>query len=377
MQHRATAQPGLASTAVRTEGHGRHWLAAPALFALGYPFFLKGYFLSLKAQGGPWLPALLLALAFGVPLLGFIAALRLGRVDRPDGAQLWGKRLALLAVAAPPVYTAAGVLLYMAGDPVADTTAWLLLWGALAVVGLVAALRSPAAARGKGLAEAAVATPAAVPARLRVAHGISALAILALFLAMHLSNHMAGLMGEAAHRQLMELFRVVYRAQIVEPLIVLLFLFQVVSGLALLRVHTARPADFFRTLQLASGAYLVLFILAHMNSVFFYARRFANIKTDWDFATGAPTGLLHDAWNIRLVPHYYLGVFLVLAHLALGARIVALNHGVSRAAADAWTKAGIALAALAALLIMLGMSGVHPLGNEMDASHLLPREAGE
>lgn len=312
-----------------------------------------------------------------MPLLGFIAALRLGRVDRPDGAQLWGKRLALLAVAAPPVYTAAGVLLYMAGDPVADTTAWLLLWGALAVVGLVAALRSPAAARGKGLAEAAVATPAAVPARLRVAHGISALAILALFLAMHLSNHMAGLMGEAAHRQLMELFRVVYRAQIVEPLIVLLFLFQLVSGLALLRVHTARPADFFRTLQLASGAYLVLFILAHMNSVFFYARRFANIKTDWDFATGAPTGLLHDAWNIRLVPHYYLGVFLVLAHLALGARIVALNHGVSRAAADAWTKAGIALAALAALLIMLGMSGVHPLGNEMDASHLLPREAGE
>jgi hypothetical protein len=356
-----TAEQGIAASVLSAAGRGRRWIGAPAMFAMAYPYFLKGYFLNLPAQGAagaPWVSALLLALAFAVPLLGLMAALRLGRVARTDGALLWGKRLALLTVAAPPIYTAAGVLLYMAGDPIADTTAWLLLWGVLAATGVAAALRSSQAT----MATPVAATPAAgVPARLRVAHGVSALAIAALFLAMHLSNHMAGLVGEAAHRQLMDLFRAVYRAQLVEPLIVLLFLFQVASGLALLRFHTTRPADFFRTLQLASGAYLVFFILAHMNSVFLYARRFANIKTDWDFATGAPAGLLHDAWNIRLVPHYYLGVFLVLAHLALGARIVALNHGASRSAADRWTKAGIAASALAAFLIMLGMSGVHPL----------------
>jgi hypothetical protein len=37
--------------------------------------------------------------------------------------------------------------------------------------------------------------------------------------------------------------------------------------------------------------------------------------------TGAPAGLVKDAWNIRLVPHYWLGVFFVLAHLATGARV--------------------------------------------------------
>ncbi len=29
--------------------------------------------------------------------------------------------------------------------------------------------------------------------------------------------------------------------------------------------------------------------------------------TGWGFANGAPTGLVMDRWNIRLVPHYWLG----------------------------------------------------------------------
>src|SRR5476649_2510593 len=129
----------------------------------------------------------------------------------------------------------------------------------------------------------------------------------------------------------------------------------------MLRSLSARPADVLHTLQAVSAAYLLFFILAHMNSVFFYARRFAGIPTDWNFATGAPTGLLHDAWNIRLVPHYTLGVFLVLAHLLLGLRQVLLAHGRSAMRVDAWTWAGIGAAALFALAVMNGMSGVHLL----------------
>ena len=58
-----------------------------------------------------------------------------------------------------------------------------------------------------------------------------------------------------------------------------------------------------------------------MNSVFIFARTYLGIDTGWDFATGAPTGLVKDRWNIRLVPHYRLGVFFVLAHLAAGMRV--------------------------------------------------------
>lgn len=96
-----------------------------------------------------------------------------------------------------------------------------------------------------------------------------------------------------------------------------------------------------------------------MNSVFFYARMLLQIPTDWNFATGAPTGLIKDAWNIRLLPHYMLGVFLVLSHLVLGARIVAIAHQANEAKANALTWAGIFLSAVVAVAIILGMSGLH------------------
>jgi len=249
--------------------------AAPSLAALAYPFLLQGHIAGLKA-GYPSLAWLQLGLAFGVSLLGFVASVRLGQQPHPDAGAVIARRLVWLAVAAPPLYTGMGVLLTMAGDPLADTTLWLAFW-------------------------------------------------------------------------------------ITAPLLVVLFGFQLVSGLQMLRSLSARPADVLHTLQAVSAAYLLFFILAHMNSVFFYARRFAGIPTDWNFATGAPTGLLHDAWNIRLVPHYTLGVFLVLAHLLLGLRQVLLAHGRSAMRVDAWTWAGIGAAALFALAVMNGMSGVHLL----------------
>lgn len=330
------------------------WHATPALAAIAYPFLLKGFHLA--AATGTAVPAALLALAMAIPLLGFFVAFDLGKIALPDPAQRRLKRLAWLAVAAPPIFTADGVLSYMGGDTISDLALWLAFWILAAAWGVAALWRPARAVRG--------APPAPAndgPHRLRVAHGVSALLILALFLVMHLTNHLAGLLSEARHRQWMDAFRFVYRAPVVEPLIVALFLFQALSGSALLHGLSARPADFFKSLQLASGAYLLFFILAHMNSVFLYARRFAGIKTDWDFATGAPAGLLHDAWNIRLVPHYYFGVFLVLAHLALAARALALAHGVAVRRADAATRLGIGAGAIIAALIMLGMSGVHLL----------------
>jgi len=334
----------------RRHGDERALATGAVLLAMLYPFFLKAYSAAAHAGGAWWwLAALMLAAAFAAPACGFLAAWRIGRRPLSQRGQLTAKRIALATIASPPIFTMFGVLLYMAGDPVADTTVWLAAWLQVLAVGWVAC----------GSKARLDLSPPAVSARLRAAHGGSALTIIVLFLAMHLSNHLSGLMSEATHRQLMDLFRLVYRARLVEPLIVLLFLFQVASGLELLRRHTMRPADFFRTLQIASGAYLVFFILGHMNSVFIYARTFAHIQTDWNFAVGAPTGLLNDAWNVRLLPHYYLGVFLVLAHLTLGARVVALAHGAQRARADGYAKAGIAAAAVIALAIMLGMVGVH------------------
>src|SRR5262247_1033260 len=106
------------------------------------------------------------------------------------------------------------------------------------------------------------------------------------------------------------------------------------------------------------SVYLAFYVLGHMDSVFIFARTYLDIDTGWGFATGAPTGLVKDPWNIRLVPHYWLGVFFVLAHLAAGARAVVMAHGVRKAFADRFMVGGAVAAGIVATVIMLGMCGM-------------------
>ncbi len=95
-----------------------------------------------------------------------------------------------------------------------------------------------------------------------------------------------------------------------------------------------------------------------MNSVFIYARSFLGIPTDWSFATGGEAGLLMDPWNIRLVPHYTLGVFFVLAHLLAGLRVVLAAHDVATSRIRLLWYTGLAGSAALALAIIAGMVGV-------------------
>ena len=198
-----------------------------------------------------------------------------------------------------------------------DTWLWIAFW-----VGMTAL----AAPWGSNAIAPVVVSP--VPARLRVAHGISALCIIALFLALHLANHLTFILGPATYREVMKVVRHVYRQEVLQPLLVALLLFQVGSGVYLATRARTRPIDRFRTFQIAAGIFLAAYVLGHMNSVFVFARLYLGIDSDWSFATGAPAGLIKDAWNIRLVPHYAFGVFFVLSHLAAGGRAVMLSHGV-------------------------------------------------
>jgi succinate dehydrogenase/fumarate reductase cytochrome b subunit len=197
-----------------------------------------------------------------------------------------------------------------------------------------------------------------VPAPLRVAHGVSALAIVLIFLALHLTNHLMFPTGPAAYEAVQKVFRHVYRSNILQPLLVALILFQVGTGLFFVWRLTAAPSDRFRTFQIVSGVYLAVYVLGHMDSVFIFARTYLGIDTGWNFATGDPAGMIKDPWNIRLLPHYWLAVFFVLSHLASGARVIMMAHGVGKAFADRLLVAGAVAAGFVATWIMLGMSGM-------------------
>jgi hypothetical protein len=315
---------------------------APGVAMLCYPFLLKAFhtFVGTPALT-PSLPAILgaaavLAAAFVVPFFGLAMALR-------PGASLGARRLAYASVAAPTLYVFLGVVQALVHSPIPDEVVWCVIWIAIAAWSQLAQKPVVAAAPSVG--------------RLRVAHGLTA-AVLSLYVLFHVANHLFGLVGPEAHAAVMKLGRAVYRTPVSEPLLVLAMLFQIATGLYLAWRWSAAPQGFHRTFQVASGAYLSLFILGHMNSVFIYARSFLGIQTDWNFAIGAPTGLIHDAWNIRLVPHYALGVFFVLSHIASGLRVVLIAHGVDRRHADAVWGAIVALSALVAAAIIAGMCGV-------------------
>ena len=327
---------------VRIDGRFDYRALAPAASALCYPFLLRAF----HAVIGPAAPApsaqaivgaaIILALAFAVPFIGIALALR------PD-ASAGARRLAYASVTAPTLYVFLGVVQTLVHSPIPDEVVWTAIWLAIAVWSQVAANTTLEAAPSV--------------ARWRVIHGVTA-AVLVIYVLFHIVNHLFGLIGPDAHAAVMKIGRSVYRTKLGEPVLVAAMLFQVGTGTFLAWRWSAAPQSFHRTFQVASGVYLSLYIVGHMNSVFIYARRFLGIPTGWNFAIGAPTGLLHDAWNIRLLPHYALGVFFVLSHLASGARVVMIAHGVADRYANRFWAVAVAFSAVIATAIMAGMCGV-------------------
>jgi hypothetical protein len=328
--------------AVLVEVRFDYWALAPAAGALCYPFLLSAFHAVIGPPSAAPSPLailgaiLILTLAFGVPFLGIALALR-------PAASAGARRLAYASVTAPTLYVFLGVVQALVRSPIPDEIVWSVIWLALAVWSQFAPNPGAEAAPSLG--------------RWRVVHGVTA-AVLVLYVSFHIANHLFGLAGPDAHAAVMKIGRTVYRSKVGEPLLVAAMLFQIGTGLILAWNWSAAPQLFHRTFQVASGAYLSLFILGHMNSVFIYARRFLGIPTDWNFATGAPTGLIHDAWNIRLLPHYALGVFFVLSHIASGARVVLISHGVAPRHADRFWSIAVALSAVVAAAIIAGMCGV-------------------
>lgn len=313
----------------------------PPLAALGYPFLLVIFNKWIDQNGAASLLGALLSLllALAVPLAGLIVA------NRP-GIATGMRRLAYLSVAAPSLYVLLGVVQTLVGSPLPDVLVWSLFWVGAMLLGWESHQTAAAQAR-----------PVSGLGRWRVAHGISAL-VLCCYVIFHLANHLTGLVGPELHVRVMAAGRTVYRAGVVEPLLVAAFLFQVGSGLYLAWRWSSTRHGWLTTFQIASGVYLSVFVLGHMNSVFIYARSFLGIPTDWSFATGGEAGLLMDPWNIRLVPHYTLGVFFVLAHLLAGLRVVLAAHGVATSRIRLLWYTGLAGSAALALAIIAGMVGV-------------------
>jgi hypothetical protein len=323
----------------------------PAVTAMVYPFLLLAFHLVVSTPDVAPLgfrlagAAVLLVLAFAMPLSGLAFAYWLSLTPQPSQSDLRARRLAYASIAAPPFFVFVGVAKGLVGLRIPDVALWIGLWtlaGIYGWSGRVASMRKQTTQP---------------PGIWRIGHGVSA-ALIACFVLFHLTNHLFGLAGPDINATIMKAGRTVYRAALIEPLLVILFLFQVVSGVRLAWRWSDLRSDAYRIFQIGSGAYLAAYILTHMNSALIYARAVHNIETDWSWASGAPVGLIHSAWNIRLLPHYALGAFFIVGHLSSGLRLVMLAHGVRTAAANRAWAAGLAAGAVTSAAIVCALCGV-------------------
>jgi hypothetical protein len=157
----------------------------------------------------------------------------------------------------------------------------------------------------------------------------------------------------------MSALRQVYRAHWLEPAVVGLFVFQIVSGLILLGSRTIKKTDLFGVLQTTSGMYLAVFLVSHLTAVFVLGRLVLNVNTNDAWAAGLPAGMVADLWNTRLIPHYSLAAFLLIAHVGCGLRGILLDHEWSLASANEIGVAITGTGAAVATVIILAMLGVH------------------
>jgi hypothetical protein len=193
--------------------------------------------------------------------------------------------------------------------------------------------------------------------RLAAAHGVSALAILLLFVGPHIGNHLAGFWGGPAHIAIMNVVRRVYRDDIIQPVLLALIGFQILSGTALVRRRMRMPSDFFGTVQTMCGGYIGVYLLAHMTAVF--AARHAGTDTNWAWLTRPNDSLLFSLFELRLIAHYWVGPIAIVAHVACGLRWVLLQRDISPATTNRIAWALIAVGVVSSSIILLALLNVH------------------
>jgi hypothetical protein len=331
-------------------------LVIPALCALAYPTLLSWLSARLvlvhgsDSPNGPivWVSAIgSLTLALAVMLVSFVFGLTLGS---PHVARLEDFRVrcvALLAFATPSLYVGFANVGGVLHAPSAVPVAWLIFWTLMAMIAVLGS-RSPSAAS---------AISPVGHRRLAIAHGVSALAILLLFVGPHIGNHLAGFWSGSVHTEIMNAARRVYRDDIVQPILLALIGFQILSGIVLVRRKMRMPSDIFGTVQTMCGAYIGVYLLAHMTAVF--AARFADVDTNWAWLTRQNNSMLGSLSNLRLIAHYWVGPIAIVAHVACGLRAVLLQHNVSTATANRLALALITLGVVASSLIIAALLNVH------------------
>jgi hypothetical protein len=201
--------------------------------------------------------------------------------------------------------------------------------------------------------------------RLRQLHRFAGLT-LAVFIAMHLTNHLFALFSAERHIAVMDILRLIYRNPFGETILLAAVLIQVPSGIMLVRRKGWRGLPLVERAQVASGLYLSFFLIVHIFAVMsarYYlvsqafemltGRHFMGLNTNFYWAS-AP--LLSPLW-LYYIFYYGLGVTTVFTHIgSIHYQKMLSRTSSERAQIQAMMIVGAGLTVT--VLILLAFSGV-------------------
>lgn len=186
---------------------------------------------------------------------------------------------------------------------------------------------------------------------LRRVHGWLA-AILVVFLLLHFATHLSGVAGIETYNAVQAMTRRIYRAPLVEPLLIAAILAQMAIGARLLWVLWRRgPRGSWQWAQLLSGAGVLFFLAQHLPA--FFVARFG-FGQDTTFYW--PASVMRDALAVYFTPYYFVGVLSLFVHLGCAVRMILMRKGSRTAAWVAGWGLGLAgaVTGLAIVLMLLG-----------------------
>lgn len=144
----------------------------------------------------------------------------------------------------------------------------------------------------------------------RKLHALSA-TILGAFAGVHIANHLVAVNGITAHVAFMKTARSIYRLPAVEALLLACVLVQLISGLRLLVHRRNRRRETVSRIQELSGAYLLIFLVAHVGAVL-VGRLSLGLDTNFHFAAAA----FHvPPFPLFFALYYGVAVLSLFAHL--------------------------------------------------------------
>jgi hypothetical protein len=172
--------------------------------------------------------------------------------------------------------------------------------------------------------------------------------LLLLFIAAHLTTHLASIFGADSQSAVMDIVRVVYRSPVIEIVLIALFVSQVCMGIALVipRIRQSQKTA-WSWVQIVSGIYLAIFILNHIFLGVLRGRTYEDVDTGFYFVAAT---MLSAPYNFGFIPYYFFAILALFSHLA------AALHWAGRPRAV--TLSLIAVGAVISALIVSAYSGL-------------------